>query len=68
MTTDDPIERCMMCFCDFPISELVTHAVKCQGEMLGSKDRFRDFLPSIHDVCYIHYIILIIIVYTRWMH
>lgn len=50
---DDPIERCMKCFCDFPISQLVKHSSKCEGEMLGpSTERFKEFLPSIHDVSY----------------
>ena len=46
----EPIERCMMCFCDFPLSELISHAASCSEEMLGSKERFKTFLPSTHDV------------------
>ena len=40
----------MKCFCDFPVSELVMHSMKCEGELLGSIERFKDFLPSVHDV------------------
>ena len=46
----DPLERCMHCFRDFPLSELVSHASRCDGEMLGTKERYKDFLPSAHDV------------------
>ncbi len=40
----------MKCFCDFPVSELVMHGMKCEGGLLGSIERFKDFLPSVHDV------------------
>ena len=46
----DPLERCMYCFRDFPLSELVNHTRRCDGGMLGSKERYQDFLPSAHDV------------------
>ena len=46
----EPVERCMHCFKDFPLSALVEHSRKCTGDMLGSRDRFKGFLPSIHDV------------------
>jgi len=46
----EPVERCMNCFKDFPLSKLVRHSNKCKEELLGSKDRFKDFLPSVHDV------------------
>ena len=47
---EDPEERCMFCFKDFPLSVLVEHSDKCTGDMLGSTKRFKSFLPSIHDV------------------
>ena len=47
---EEPLERCMHCFRDFPLRELVNHSAKCTGDMLGSRDRFKEFLPSIHDV------------------
>lgn len=43
----------MMCFCDFPLNELIAHAASCNEEMLGAKDRFKTFLPSTHDVSYL---------------
>ena len=46
----EPLERCMMCFCDFPLSKLISHASHCTEDMLGSRERFKDFLPSAHDV------------------
>ena len=47
----EAVERCMHCFRDFPVSRLVIHSVKCEGDMLGEqKNRFKDFLPSVHDV------------------
>lgn len=46
----EPLERCMHCFRDFPLSVLVNHSAKCTGDMLGSRERFKGFLPSIHDV------------------
>ncbi len=47
---DNLIERCMRCFKDFPLCEIVTHGLNCKGEMMGSMERFKEFLPSIHDV------------------
>ena len=47
---EEPEERCMFCFKDFPLSVLVEHSEKCTGDMLGSTKRFKSFLPSIHDV------------------
>ena len=47
----EPVERCMHCFRDFPLSKLVAHSQKCEGDMLGPRERFRGFLPSVHDVC-----------------
>lgn len=46
------VERCIHCFRDFPLSKLVVHAEKCRGDMLGEArgDRFKAFLPSVHDV------------------
>ena len=46
----EPVERCMHCFRDFPLSMLVKHSAKCEGDMLGSRERFKKFLPSVHDV------------------
>ena len=48
----EPLERCMHCFKDFPLSKIVEHSRKCRGDMLGSRERFRNFLPSVHDVGY----------------
>ena len=47
----EPLERCMHCFKDFPLSKMVEHSRKCRGDMLGSRERFKNFLPSVHDVC-----------------
>ena len=44
------MERCMHCFRDFPISELVRHMPECTGDMCGPKERFKEFVPSVHDV------------------
>ena len=44
------LERCMHCFRDFPISELVHHMPECTGDMCGPKERFKGFVPSVHDV------------------
>lgn len=46
----EPVERCMLCFKDFPLSVLVEHSWKCTGDLLGSAKRFKSFLPSVHDV------------------
>ena len=46
----EPVERCMLCFKDFPLSVLVEHSWKCTGDLLGSAKRFKNFLPSVHDV------------------
>lgn len=43
-------ERCMHCFQDFPIEDIVAHSMKCTGDLLGPRERFKGFLPSIHDV------------------
>ena len=40
----------MHCFKDFPISELVRHMPECTGDMCGPKERFKGFVPSVHDV------------------
>ena len=46
----EPVERCMHCFMDFPLSVLVDHALGCSGDMSGARERFREFIPSVHDV------------------
>ena len=46
----EPLERCMNCFKDFPLSKLVHHSNRCTEEMLGPKNRFKNFIPSVHDV------------------
>ncbi len=46
----EPVERCMHCFKDYPLSKIVRHSNKCKEELLGNKDRFKSFLPSVHDV------------------
>lgn len=46
----EPVERCMHCFMDFPLSRIVEHSNKCMGDALGSRDRFKNFIPSVHDV------------------
>ncbi len=46
----EPIERCMHCFRDFPLSDIVNHSNSCQEDMLGPRERFKEFLPSVHDV------------------
>ena len=50
MDDDEVLERCMHCFRDFPISELVRHMPDCTGDMCGPKERFKGFVPSVHDV------------------
>ena len=55
----EPLERCMHCFKDFPLSKMVEHSRKCRGDMLGSRERFKNFLPSVHDVSHICCIIKI---------
>ena len=55
----EPLERCMHCFKDFPLSKIIEHSRKCKGDMLGSRERFKNFLPSVHDVswfviCYMY--------------
>jgi hypothetical protein len=54
ITNKEPIERCMKCFCDFPLSDLINHSDNCTGDMLGTSDRFKTFLPSAHDVSHTH--------------
>ena len=51
------VERCMYCFKDFPISKLIIHSTRCKGDMLGEQNsRFKEFLPSVHDVSCMRYI------------
>jgi hypothetical protein len=45
----------MHCFKDFPLSKIVEHSRKCRGDMLGSRERFKNFLPSVHDVGPLYY-------------
>ena len=40
----------MYCFKDFPVSKLIRHSQKCDGDMSGPRERFQGFLPSVHDV------------------
>ncbi len=47
---DDPLERCMHCFSDFPLSKMVEHSSVCTGRQNGAVDRFKNFIPSVHDV------------------
>ena len=46
----DPLERCMHCFKDFPLSKMVEHSRLCEKRSDGPMDRFKTFIPSIHDV------------------
>ena len=46
----EPVERCMHCFMDFPLSVLVEHSRRCMGDLSGPRERLKGFLPSIHDV------------------
>jgi len=52
----------MHCFKDFPISELVRHMPKCTGDMYGPKERFKGFVPSVHDVRKNHISVLSIVI------
>ena len=45
-----PLERCMHCFKDFPLSSLIHHTAGCAEGLSGPKDRFKGFVPSVHDV------------------
>lgn len=40
----------MYCFKDFPVSKLIRHSQKCDGDMSGPRERFQGFLPSVHDL------------------
>ena len=53
----EPLERCMHCFKDFPLSKIIEHSRKCKGDMLGSRERFKNFLPSVHDVSWFVYLL-----------
>ena len=46
----ETLERCMHCFKDFSLSAIVQHSDMCTEAMLGPMDRFKDFIPSVHDV------------------
>ena len=46
----EPVERCMHCFQDFPLRVMVEHSSRCRGDALGERDRFQNFIPSVHDV------------------
>lgn len=46
----EPVERCMHCFKDFPLSKMVEHSDRCTEAALGARDRFKNFIPSVHDV------------------
>ena len=48
--TGEVLERCMHCFKDFPVSELIHHTQNCNGDMSGPRERFQGFTPSVHDV------------------
>lgn len=47
---EEEMERCMHCFRDFPLREMVEHSSSCLGDALGERDRFQNFIPSVHDV------------------
>ena len=49
-SSKDQLERCMYCFKDFPVSKLIHHSQRCDGDMSGPRERFQGFLPSVHDV------------------
>lgn len=40
----------MHCFEDFPLSELVSHSNSCTSDVSGARERFKNFIPSVHDV------------------
>ena len=40
----------MHCFKDFPLNELVSHSNSCTGDVMGARERFKNFIPSVHDV------------------
>ncbi|KAL5470702.1 hypothetical protein EMCRGX_G028707 [Ephydatia muelleri] len=44
------LERCMHCFRDFPLSSLVHHTAVCTEGLSGPKERFKGFIPSVHDL------------------
>lgn len=46
----EPVEKCMHCFKDFPLSKMVEHNSRCTVDVLGSRERFKNFIPSVHDV------------------
>lgn len=46
----ETLERCMHCFRDFPLSSLIHHTAVCSEDLSGSKERFRGFVPSVHDL------------------
>lgn len=47
----EPVEKCMYCFKDFPLSKIVAHNSRCTAaDVLGSRERFKNFIPSVHDV------------------
>ena len=47
----EPLEKCIKCFQDFPLSQLITHSASCTGAILGdNNERFKDFVPSVYDV------------------
>lgn len=56
----DPLERCMHCFKDFPLSQMVVHSNMCMGK---GASRFKNFIPSVHDVS--HYNRHIICIITK---
>ena len=41
----------MYCFRDFPLSRLAAHMMKCNDGLSGPKERFANFIPSVHEVC-----------------
>lgn len=44
----------MHCFRDFPLSSLVHHTAVCTEGLSGPKERFKGFIPSVHDVSMQH--------------
>jgi hypothetical protein len=44
------LERCMFCFKDFLLSQLASHMMKCNDSLSGPKERFANFIPSVHEL------------------
>lgn len=63
----EPVEKCMHCFKNYPLSKIVAHNRICTVDVLGSRERFKNFIPSVHDVRYAGLFVASMIINVRML-